>query len=241
MRIIFTTSSTQWLTHTVIHSISLLKKDCYGESLTSHIIPLHLACLYNAPWEVIESLIIAFPEGVKDKDTLFQRLPLHVACEQNASYQIIRTLITYYPQGCKTRDTLGRLPLHYACFTNVTLDVIDMLLVDYPNGVKCVDGKGWLPLHISVKYNTNVDVSRKLLLMFPDGKNLKTLKGCTPFMCANTSKLENKEEFVSMLDDDENDIKTVFESNPCNVVDYFSQNDRIHVGGALCSKNRLNW
>ena len=129
--------------------------------------------------------------------------------------------------------------MHCACFSAETLDIINMLSLDYPNGsIKFPDIKGWLPMHISVKNNTNINESNKLLLMHPDCVDYKTLMGCTSLTCDRTSQLCNKNVFISFFNNDNNN-----ESNNIDTCmeDYFSNNnERIHVGIGIFSKNRLN-
>ena len=77
------------------------------------LLPLHRACKHNAPVEVINTLLAAYPEAARLKSLVIERetkynfggkLPLHVACESKASIEIINALLASYPDAVKEKS-----------------------------------------------------------------------------------------------------------------------------------------
>jgi ankyrin repeat protein len=76
-------------------------------------LPLHFACQFTAPLEVIQFLVEQWPEAVK-KTNDFGWLPLHVACYYNASLEVVQYLMHQYPEAVKKTTVNGYLPLDFA-------------------------------------------------------------------------------------------------------------------------------
>jgi hypothetical protein len=154
---------------------AVLEKDDDGE------LPIHTACLKNAPAEVIRLLL----DSDTEKKTIlaktsFARLPIHLACFQNASYalyygefyestsvEVIQLLLDSDDDN-KTifeKDRLGRLPIHLACEEGAPAEVIRLLL-DSDTDKKSIlekDGDGQLPIHLACLNNGHVEVIQLLL------------------------------------------------------------------------------
>lgn len=142
--------------------------------------PLHQALKLNAPREVIDKMLEAYPEVVHKKDDYYQRLPLHIACIAGCPTEIIRTLITAYPVGVERQDIFGRVPLHYAVFRQYTIEIIDLLISVFSRGATVKDYNGWLPLHVACRYGVPENVLISLIQAYPSGLNHAT------FQCERT-------------------------------------------------------
>eukprot|EP00586_Coscinodiscus_wailesii_P012670 CAMPEP_0172514370 /NCGR_PEP_ID=MMETSP1066-20121228/259637_1 /TAXON_ID=671091 /ORGANISM="Coscinodiscus wailesii, Strain CCMP2513" /LENGTH=86 /DNA_ID=CAMNT_0013295009 /DNA_START=212 /DNA_END=469 /DNA_ORIENTATION=- len=78
-------------------------------------LPLHIACLNNASFEVIELLLSYYVYGARKQDNE-GRLPLHYALSNMASTEVIEALINAFPEGATTADIRGWYPIHVACY-----------------------------------------------------------------------------------------------------------------------------
>ena len=76
----------------------------------SKVLPIHEALVAEAPFNVIEALLYAYPDSVYCKESSYQRLPLHCACRKNARLDVVDLLCQQYPDAALTADSLGRLP-----------------------------------------------------------------------------------------------------------------------------------
>jgi hypothetical protein len=76
-------------------------------------LPLHWACIYMAPLEVIQYLVKQWPEAVKTK-LVSGSLPLHLACRFKAPLEEVQFLVEQWPEAVKTTDVSGKTPLGYA-------------------------------------------------------------------------------------------------------------------------------
>ena len=74
------------------------------------VLPIHEALVAGAPHNVIEVLLLAYPDSVYCKESSYQRLPLHCACRKNANVQVVDLLLKHYSDAALAPDSLGRLP-----------------------------------------------------------------------------------------------------------------------------------
>ena len=80
------------------------------------VLPIHEALVAGAPHNVIEVLLLAYPDSVYCKESSYQRLPLHCACRKNANVQVVDLLLKHYSDAALAPDSLGRLPCEYFFF-----------------------------------------------------------------------------------------------------------------------------
>ena len=80
------------------------------------VLPIHEALVAGAPHNVIEVLLLAYPDSVYCKESSYQRLPLHCACRKNANVQGVDLLLKHYSDAALAPDSLGRLPCEYFFF-----------------------------------------------------------------------------------------------------------------------------
>lgn len=75
------------------------------------ILPIHSAIILHSPVEVIETLIDAYPQGLRKGDDR-KMLPLHMAFRIGASLDVTAVLVDAYPDALKKRDIKGHTPIH---------------------------------------------------------------------------------------------------------------------------------
>mmetsp|Transcript_25816 Transcript_25816/g.31829 ORF Transcript_25816/g.31829 Transcript_25816/m.31829 type:complete len:904 (-) Transcript_25816:195-2906(-) len=75
-------------------------------------LPLHIACLTDAPLMLLTLLVQAYPEGVK-METM-GKLPLHMACEAQVDHRIAFLLLNTYPESINIRDDEENTPINIA-------------------------------------------------------------------------------------------------------------------------------
>jgi Ankyrin repeats (3 copies) len=152
----------------------------------SHCLPLHEACIAGAPVAVIHSILKAYPEAARCKESSYGRLPLHCTCRKpRTDPHVVRLLIAAHPAAVLVPDSLGRLPIHYA-LSNSCRDpmVIHALLSSNKASSRGVDNAGWTPLHVACASGCPIGVIIALLEQFPEACVMRTdEKGCTPSQC----------------------------------------------------------
>ncbi len=92
---------------------ALQEKDDFGW------LPLHVAIIFSASYEVLELLINEYPDAARVGDDEIGSLPLHYAAER-ASVAVVQLLISVYPDAVETDNCEGNLPVHYATSVEVT-------------------------------------------------------------------------------------------------------------------------
>jgi hypothetical protein len=75
------------------------------------ILPIHSAIVLQAPVEMIEALVDAYPQGLRKGDDR-DMLPLHMAFRLGASPETTAILVDSYPDALKKKDRKGHTPLH---------------------------------------------------------------------------------------------------------------------------------
>ncbi len=96
--------------------------DSYGDVAWTRL-PLHEACINNAPLHVIEALIQANKEGSKSADQN-NRLPLHHAAVHGSDIAVVKLLINDYPESLDVEDLFGKTPLK--CLKSPSLSALSM-------------------------------------------------------------------------------------------------------------------
>mmetsp|Transcript_19721 Transcript_19721/g.42854 ORF Transcript_19721/g.42854 Transcript_19721/m.42854 type:complete len:504 (-) Transcript_19721:48-1559(-) len=125
--------------------------------------PLHEACKYDTPIDVIEALIEANEKAIMTKGNAGY-LPLHCACAHGGSIKLIRLLQSLHPDATSSVDDEDCvLPLHLACKVGIVKeDVYMFLLTSYPEGSRVRDYFGRLP--IDYAKNIQSDSHRKIAI-----------------------------------------------------------------------------
>jgi hypothetical protein len=77
-------------------------------------IPLHWACIQDAPMDIIQSLLDTYPKGTCVED--FQgNLPLHYASARCHDTSVVECLLKVFPGAADMCNNVGKLPLHVTC------------------------------------------------------------------------------------------------------------------------------
>jgi len=96
-------------------STFVVKKD--GTSIRWKLLPLHAALMMRSSDSLIKTLVISFPEGVKEKDDRGM-LPLHLAFCFSASESVINVLLDVYAEAMEVKDSKGKVPIDHIEKTN---------------------------------------------------------------------------------------------------------------------------
>jgi hypothetical protein len=76
--------------------------------------PLHVAIGYQAPEELILSILATYPNACTIPATDDLWLPLHVAAMWGCSTRILQALIVTYPEGLDQKEEKGRTPRFFS-------------------------------------------------------------------------------------------------------------------------------
>ena len=79
------------------------------KSIRWRMLPLHASLLFNAPIDVVKTLIKIYPAGCSAHDDQGM-LPLHLAFRAGSSEEIVLLLLEKYPEAIERVDCKGRLP-----------------------------------------------------------------------------------------------------------------------------------
>jgi Ankyrin repeats (3 copies) len=105
-------------------------------------LPLHCACIYGGPIDLIEMLIRLYPQGIKTIDPTDLSTPLSLACFASCSADIIRLLLRTYPRAIDIVNIYGQAPLHVAILSKASYDTIEMLVDETPHLALLKDNDG---------------------------------------------------------------------------------------------------
>jgi ankyrin repeat protein len=158
----------------------LLKRDPTSARvrLPAGLLPLHLA--FGAPQiqlEVVQSLVEAYPEGVKDKARSDGRLPVHMACTKNAPLAVVDFLVRHFPASVQQTMVDGLLPLHEALLKG-SGEIARFLLEQSPGPIR-EPLKGLLPIHMTL-LSKKAEVKNKSTIEFMIGlypESIRALDG----------------------------------------------------------------
>lgn len=149
--------------------------------------PLHVAAARgnNAPLAIIQSLVEAWPAGVRavtsEMDT-----PLHLACTRQASYAILHYLVEQDPKTVCMHNRRNERPLHLLVRGAGTSSLQSVqLLVD--KGLKALATKNRArdtPLHVACsRRHLCAQLIKLLLAAYPEAAAIPNAKGDFPLHC----------------------------------------------------------
>jgi len=141
----------------------------WGEpSRTVETYPLHVACRNNAPINVIQALIEAWPGTLQSEAA--DRLPLHEACTCALSLPTIELLVEAWPESIQKATTDGcLLPLHLALQNpEVSLEIVQFLVQQWPESLQ-KDSDEWRcdPLQLALQSCCSDHIIRYLVQQAP--------------------------------------------------------------------------
>ena len=85
---------------------SMIRKRRFGK------LPLHIAILMGAPYEVILGLCELFPQAIKEVDYEDGYTPLHLAVYASQPSEVVSFILSRCPTSMKTEDKYGEYPIH---------------------------------------------------------------------------------------------------------------------------------
>lgn len=188
---------------------NLVRRWTVAPSLTggvhaSDILPIHQACkMEDVNTHFLESLLFAYPESIKKRESGFRRLPLHIAIRARASDEVIFYLLNKYPEGAAVQDVLGRVPLHYAISNHASMNIIHTLIKTCRSSSCAADNLGWTPLHVAANTARSTEMVETLIEFGVETVVSRTKKGNTPLMCANMSEGPFRNLIIEILNEEE--------------------------------------
>jgi len=129
-------------------------------------LPLHLALIETMSLEVIQFLLQAWPDAVRELDE-DGCLPLHIAFMQSCTEDVIQVLAHSWPESCQIPNKQDELALHLACHYKSS-ELICNLLDCYPQAVRCKDNYLQLPIHIVCSRGMDLEVIEHLVRAWPE-------------------------------------------------------------------------
>ncbi len=153
---------------TLLVSIHSQDTDAIHRQDGNRALPLHNACLANAPMKVL----CFFVE--QDVATLYMMdsagaLPIHNACRGGVSLEKFKYLIEKGGVGTLcARDNQCALPLHVACQSKSSVDVVKYMLKLYPRSVSEKTSVGALPFMLACECSASESVLQELLTAHPE-------------------------------------------------------------------------
>jgi len=149
----------------------------------SRYLPIHSACALDPPVSFINSILLAYPEGVKALDDQGMT-PLHYACSNMASKEVIQILLKFYPDSINlVEPSTGRYPLHLAVYWGQSsLDVLKLLLEHDRKILSTKDIEGNIPLELAI----NSEYKSKEVIALLQRETLNEFEG----LCASLCKYE---------------------------------------------------
>ena len=164
----------------------------YGGKFGTTLLPLHRACMYDAPAFVIEALLRANPTAARTAESAFHRLPIHLACRSgSAQVDTVMLLLASDRDGVTgtssstCRDRLKRIPLHYILANGAHPTIVDDLLqFGASRCLAMADSEGWLALHVACGVGVDLGIVERLVRAHPAAMHSLTRWGSRPLDCA---------------------------------------------------------
>jgi hypothetical protein len=79
-------------------------------------LPLHIACLLDAPFLLVSDLVHSYPDAVRKKTTMGD-LPLHIACQHHGDERVVELLLKSWPESLFVKNDAGNTALEVASAT----------------------------------------------------------------------------------------------------------------------------
>lgn len=169
-------------------------------------LPLHLAVKFGSNFDLISSLLIAYPKSIQIPDP-DGNLPLHLASRHHKTRlwidisKITTHLYNCYPKAIKEYDRKMNLPLHLAIRYRGPDDLIRFLIKESPESIKVKDKFGNLPIHLALQFQASAPIVILLLKMYPESTIVRNKNGGLPLHKAAQFNVE-QEIFECVLNAD---------------------------------------
>ena len=137
---------------TATNALNELQLCSQSQMILERLLPLHLACELNAPFDLIAVLLDVYPEAALMHEYGSGNTPLHLACtspvdvsftddyparvsastvktgEHSEQAKTLQLLLNYHPKAIGVTNKTGQLPIHLACEGNLDHSVIFVLI-----------------------------------------------------------------------------------------------------------------
>ena len=110
-----------------------------GQSL-----PLHEACMLQAPANVVSALLAVNSEAANTKGQ-WSYLPIHFAARSNSG-EAVAALQEWFPEGVRSKGDKAKLPIHLACQWRASSEIVHRFLMEFPESIYERDDDGKIPL-----------------------------------------------------------------------------------------------
>ncbi len=145
----------------------------FRNGITINTLPLHLACMYQAPLRAVLSLVAADP-SICDVIDGIGRTPLHNAVRYGASFKVVSILVSCSRKSIFAKAFDGSFPIHLACSHSTSLLegvlIVKLLLWIYPESVLIRNSDGLFPRDCVVS-NSNGSLRRELTGLLDSAEN----------------------------------------------------------------------
>lgn len=160
---------------------SLVEEELWGNH--------HCSC-----YDVIQSLLWAFPKLAWTKRAKDNALPLHLVA-LIGNVELARILAAVYPGALLAQNIKGKTPLHFAAREGHK-EMVQMFLQLNPASAAIATSKLKLPLHFAAAEG-NTEMCQIILAAFPEGATARSTKGKLPLHLA--SKKGNMDTVSTLL------------------------------------------
>ena len=153
--------------------------------------PLHYACGYEGPFEVVEWLIEQESNMLTTVNRL-KRSPFHIACQFNPRSEILEALLHTAPMGLEIADKYGCTPLHLACENNAPIEVLEMMTDKFSMACIATSQAGASPLHLALENRVNLPKIKILIKAQESVLTIRDVEGRTPLHMAIENECDVK-------------------------------------------------
>ena len=144
-------------------------------------LPLHLAIYHRAIYELLETLIDAYPPAMKVRDPK-DMLPIHIASKDaTVLLTIVQLLVKWWPESLLEKDPLHRdIPVQMSIRHHLPKEVTYHYLDILPETIESRDKDGNTLLHMCLRYGSHIDLFNRILKSYPDAVREFNDKGDLP-------------------------------------------------------------
>ena len=106
-----------------------VKSSCRPPAISFNKTPLHVACIFQAPKDVISLMLNANHDAIREADES-GKLPLHRAASSSricASFEVIELLIKAYPMSIFNKDSTNLMPIELARRAGASPEILEIL------------------------------------------------------------------------------------------------------------------
>jgi ankyrin repeat protein len=164
-------------------------------------LPLHLALYHQAPYDLLDTLIDAYPPALKVRDPN-NNLPIHIASkDEGCLLTIIKLLVKWWPESLLEKDPMyDDLPVQMTLRHHLPKEATFHYLDVMPETVGVRDQDNSTLLHMCLRYGSHVDLFNRVLKAEPAAVKVVSSKGDLPIhrACLFNASLDMITQLVDM-------------------------------------------